>query len=128
LEPVDYSDFSREWIETWQEMISVENIKRLLDLESTGAPVSCLYAQADRIIRGRDLPSEIPPAEETGWREREERMARQISSTLERFIPARPVHIGGWWHLCCGGRVKTIRELLGIGAGSCRLLNTVNSD
>lgn len=123
LEPVDYSDFSREWIETWQEMISVENIRRLLDLESAGAPVSSQYAQAERIIRGTGLPPEFAPGREIGWQEREERMARQISSTLERFNPARPVYIGGWWHLCCGGRVKTIRELLGVEAGSCRLLN-----
>ena len=50
-------------------------------------------------------------------------MAAEIASALERLSPERPVYIGGCWHLSCQGSVKTLRELLGIGAESCRLLD-----
>jgi len=122
---VDYPDFSRQWIEqTWPEMISVQNIERLLELESAGPPVSSLYARAAaRIGGGPPLPEISTETDAAGWREREEYMAAAIGFALERFRPERPVYIGGWWHLSCGGRVKTIRELLGIEAGSCRLLD-----
>ena len=119
---VDYSDFSRSWIETWQEMISAENIERLLELDSAGPPVSSLYAQAARRISGESLQPEIRPADALRWQEREEQMAREIASALERFNPVRPVYIGGWWHLCCGTSIKTVRELLGIEAACCRLI------
>jgi hypothetical protein len=50
-------------------------------------------------------------------------MAAEIASALELFNPKRPVYIGGWWHLSCGGSVRTLRELLGIGTASCLLLD-----
>ena len=50
-------------------------------------------------------------------------MASEITSAMERFNPERPVYLGGWWHLTCRGSVKTVRELLGIGAASCLLLD-----
>ena len=120
---VDYSDFSRGWIETWQEMISAENIERLLELDSVGLPVSSLYAQAARRIGGEPLRPETRPADALRWQEREEQMAYEITSALERFNPVRPVYIGGWWHLCCGTSIKTVRELLGIEEACCRLLD-----
>ncbi len=121
---VDCSDFSRAWIEkTWPEMISAENIERLLELETAGPPVFSLYAQAAKRISGGPLRPETPPADAVRWQEREKQMAREIISALERFSPERPVYIGGWWHLSRGGSVKTIRELLGIEAACCRLLD-----
>jgi len=50
-------------------------------------------------------------------------MADEITSALGRLSPERPVYIGGWWHLSCEGSIKTLRELLGIGAESCLLLD-----
>ncbi len=121
---VDYSEFSREWIETWPEMTSAANIERLLELENAAPPVASLYAQAARRIGGGpSIPEALPGVDETGWQERERYMAAEITSALERFSPERPVYIGGWWHLSCHGSVRTIRELLGIGAESCRLLD-----
>jgi len=120
---VDYSDFSRRWIQTWQEMISAANIERLLELESTGLPVSSHYAHAAARIRGEPSRPEIRPADALLWQEREKQMAHEITCGLERFNPLRPVYIGGWWHLSCGTSIKTVRELLGIGASSCRLLD-----
>ncbi len=121
---VDYAEFSREWISTWPEMISAENIERLLELESAAPQVSSLYAQAARRIGSGSLFLETLPGGNTlRWQEREEYMAAEIISALEHFNPERPVYIGGWWHLSCGGGVKTLRELLGIGAASCLLLN-----
>ncbi len=118
----DYSEFSREWIETWPEMISTENIERLLGLDSAGPTVSSIYARASKRIAGGPSLPETPPSDPLLWEEREKYMASQIKSALERFSSERPVYIGGWWHLCRGGTVETIRELLGIGADSCRLL------
>ena len=119
---VDYSDFSRSWIETWQEMISAENIERLLGLESDGPPVCSLYVRAAERISRVPLRPETPLVDALRWQEREEQMAREIASALERFNPVRPVYIGGWWHLCCGTSIKTVRELLGIEAACCRLI------
>ena len=73
--------------------------------------------------RGAFLPETLPGGDALGWQEREQYMAAEITSALERFSPERPVYIGGWWHLSCEGSVKTLRELLGIGAASCRLLD-----
>jgi hypothetical protein len=120
---VDYSDFSRRWIETWREMISAENIERLLELESAGPPVCSLYAQAAGRISGEPSRPETRPADPLLWQEREKHMAYEINSALERLNPVRPVYIGGWWHLSCQTSIKTLRELLGIGAASCRLLD-----
>ena len=121
---VDYSEFSREWIETWPEMTSAGNIKRLLELESAAPPVVSLYAQAARRIGGGpSVPEILPGGDAPSWQERERYMADEITSALERLSPERPVCIGGWWHLSCEGSVKTLRELLEVGAESCRLLD-----
>jgi hypothetical protein len=120
---VDYSDFSRRWIETWQGMISAENIELLLELESGAPPVSSLYAHAAERISGGPSRPETQPADAPRWQEREKQMAHEITCGLERFNPVRPLYIGGWWHLSCGTSIKTVRELLGIGASSCRLLD-----
>ena len=122
---VDYSEFSREWIGTWPEMISAENIERLLEIENTRLPVSSLYARASRRMAGGPPPHEEAPSRDAAlWQEREDFMASQITSAIERLNPERPVYIGGWWHLCSGGRIKTIRELLGIDADRCILLSS----
>jgi hypothetical protein len=93
---VDYSEFSREWIETWPEMTSAANIERLLELESSAPPVASLYAQAARRIGGGPfLPETLPGGDASGWQERERYMAAEITSALRRLSPERPVYIGG---------------------------------
>jgi hypothetical protein len=125
---VDSSEFSREWVETWPEMISAENIERLLHLDGARPSVSSLYAQAARRINGGPSSYETQPSDAERWLEREKRMVRRIISALERFSPERPVYIGGWWHLSGGGSIKTVREILGIEAESCLLLDRFKTD
>jgi len=89
---VDYGEFSSEWIRTWPEMISTENIEQLLQLENTSPPASTLYAQAARKIGVRPFyPETLPGGDTLRWQEREEYMAAQIASALERPEPKRSV-------------------------------------
>ncbi|MGV8073394.1 MAG: hypothetical protein AB2L11_02365 [Syntrophobacteraceae bacterium] len=55
--------------------------------------------------------------------DREHFMAKQIRRALAVFNPLRPVYIGGWWHLTKGESIPTLRDLLGVQAVQCRLLN-----
>lgn len=123
LVAVDCSEFSREWIQTWREMISAENIERLLEMENARPPTRFFYARAAQGVAGGCALPVPEPADSLRWQERENHMAREIASALARLSPLKPVYIGGWWHLCRGGSVKTIRDLLGIEAASCLLLN-----
>ncbi len=124
LIPVDYSEFSRQWIDTWPEMISEDNIEHLLGLEKSRPRVSSQYAQAARRIKEDSLCGEIrQQGNYPGWQERENHIAAEITSALELFKPDRSVYIGGWWHLSIGGEVKTVRELLNIREADCRLLD-----
>lgn len=120
---VDSSDFSREWIATWPEMISEENIELLLGLESTAPRTSALYARAAREIAEGPSGPALHGTDAGIWQKREEYMAAQMVSALERFHPARPVYLGGWWHLTWGGSVRTLREILGVLAGGCVLVD-----
>lgn len=123
LLPVDYSDFSREWVETWQEMISAENILHLLQLHDSPIPLSLQYRQAARKIKcAIPEPEFWTPKDYTKWRQREEHIASEILLALARFEPQRPVYIGGWRHLLGKGREKTIRDILGVELPACRLL------
>jgi hypothetical protein len=123
LAAVDYSGFSRKWIKTWPEMLSARNIELLLGMENREAPVCDLYARAARRIYKEDAPFEAGRVDAPLWRRRETLMAGEIGAALERFTPQRPLYIGGWWHLCRGADIKTIRDLLGIPQTSCVLLD-----
>jgi hypothetical protein len=105
-------------------MIAAENIEQLFKLESSVPPVASLYARAATKIGGVQFyPGTLPGGDALIWQRREKYMAAQITSALERLKPARPVYIGGWWHLTSGGSIRTLRELLGIGNDSCLLLD-----
>lgn len=121
----DHSEFSREWISTWQEMICPENLRELLLMEDTEVPVAARYERAARRIRGAPGGPEIFPGGEIfPWQAREEHIAGEIRSALGRVRPARPLYIGGWWHLASsGGRVRTLREILEVGPSNCFLLD-----
>ncbi len=123
--PVDYSDFSCEWVETWQEMISAENILHLLQLHDRPIPLSLQYRQAARKIKcAIPEPEFLSSKDCTKWRQREEHIASEILTALARFEPQRPVYIGGWRHLLTYGRVETIRNILGVELSACRLLGS----
>ncbi|MDR3568563.1 MAG: hypothetical protein P4L43_11100 [Syntrophobacteraceae bacterium] len=123
LVPVDYSGFSRKWIKTWKQMISSANIETLLSLDNFSPPVFSLYARAaQRIYEEKTFP-ETQPADGRLWQERENRMSANITAALNRFGPERPVYIGGWWHLCRGENIATLRDLQGVPGASCLLLD-----
>lgn len=123
--PVDYSDFSREWVETWQEMISAENLLHLLQLHDSPIPLSLQYSQAERRIKCAIPEPEFWTLKDyTKWQRREEHIASEILTALARFEPQRPVYIGGWRHLLGNGRVRTIRDILGVELSACRLLGS----
>lgn len=125
--PVDYSEFSRQWIETWPEMISAENVELLLQLQRAAPSVSLQYEQAALRVSGADLNSDILTGSDAkAWQERERRLADEILRVLAQFRSSKPLYIGGWWHLSIGGPLKTLRELLAVGTTSCFLLDRIN--
>lgn len=124
---VDSSSFSQEWISCWTELISTDNLKILLSLSPQPPSVHQLYQLAKRRIEGQMSsgsfdPSVTDPAETPMWEERERYMAERIKEAAKTCSAARAVFIGGWWHLTKGGKIPTLRELLGIDASHCSLV------
>lgn len=124
---VDSSSFSHKWIACWTELISTDNLKTLLSLSPHPPSLREHYQLAKRKIEGQmgsgtfDLSAK-DPAGTSMWEERERYMAEQIKEAKKTRNPARAIFIGGWWHLTKGGKIPTLRELLGIEASHCRLL------
>jgi hypothetical protein len=122
--PVDYSEFSMEWISTWPELISSENIESLLKLETAVIPVTQHYREAARGIARRSSSPDIWAGKDSPlWQKREGYIAAAIRSQLEINAVSRPVYIGGWQHLIARGRLKTIRDILEIEESNCILLD-----
>jgi hypothetical protein len=124
--PVDSSEFSREWIGTWPEMLSTANLKHLLELENTSEEASREYSMAALRISGRILPPPFDTAKIRDlalWQKREDYIADQVRAACGRLHPERPLYIGGWKHLLCGERLKTLREMLIVTAENCLLLD-----
>lgn len=123
---VDYSGFSRKWIASWREMISQENIRGLLAASPIHHSADRIYDAAATSIAG-DLHSYpgivIPDEERKLWQRRECHMARKICAILRVHHPARPLYLGGWWHLTKDGRIRTLRELLNVDLCHCLLLD-----
>jgi hypothetical protein len=127
---VDYSGFSRKWIESWPEMISPENLRGLLSLPSTRGSAERVYRTAERCIVANEPP--VPGIAVSGgdlglWQERECRMARKIIAVLYARRPVRPLYLGGWWHLTRDSRITTLRDLLGVDPSRCLLLDRGSS-
>ncbi len=119
--PVDCSDFSRRWIDTWPELISTANLETLLKLDDKALSISRSYDLAAQTILGR-MPLPLPD-EADQWQSREERISETILASLEIRGPIRPVYIGGWQHLTPGGPLRSIRDMLGIELNNCLLLD-----
>ncbi|MHC1729834.1 MAG: hypothetical protein AB9866_28170 [Syntrophobacteraceae bacterium] len=121
--PIDYSEFSREWVETWQEMISVENIRQLLEMQTEPPPIALQYKEAARKIAcGIANPELLAWSDASQWQQRENHLAVEILRAHELFKPNQPIYIGGWRHLLPGERIRTIRDILGIKDSACFLL------
>lgn len=120
---VDFSEFSRKWISTWEELISEGNIQQLLKLRSATVSASSQYDLAARHIRAKSMYDFHYGRDIELWRKREIHIAKEICSALERLRPQRPLYIGGWWHLTSAEQIRTVRDLLGIALSSCCLLD-----
>ncbi|MGV8073404.1 MAG: hypothetical protein AB2L11_02420 [Syntrophobacteraceae bacterium] len=125
---VDYSAFSMKWILTWPELISAENLANLLAETSRRISHKDTYGMAAGSIRDRSIHSashliHLGMKADPMWEVRERFMAKQIRRALAVFNPLRPVYIGGWQHLTKGGNIPTLRDLLGVEASRCRLLD-----
>ena len=122
--PVDWSDFSSQWIATWPELISPENLETLLRLEEKSLSIPANYDLAARaILGGRSAQEPLDPDEVLPGHQREEHIASEILARLESSAPDRPLYIGGWRHLISGGTFRTLRDILGIGLSGCFLLD-----
>jgi hypothetical protein len=122
--PVDDSEFSREWISTWPELLSAHNLENLLLLRTQPVPAKIQYQRAADRIAGQRSGADIPEGRDLAlWQRREGRIAAGILSRLRTNAPRRPVYIGGWQHLLSGGRLKTIRDILKLEEPSCLLLD-----
>lgn len=124
---VDSSSFSRKWIACWTDLISASNLKTLLGLSPHPLSLRKHYQLAKTKIVGPTNSNSHPlsdrePADTSMWEERERYMAERIRKTIKTCNPARAIFIGGWWHLTEGGKIPTLRELLGLDASHCLLL------
>ncbi len=122
----DYSGFSREWIASWRELISEENLRGLLTASPARHSAGRLYTAAAKSIAQDVDPYDgimIPDEDLEPWRHRECRMARKICSILRVRRPRRALYVGGWWHLTTGGKTRTLREMLGVPLSHCILLD-----
>lgn len=121
---VDWSEFSRQWIQTWEELISRENIQSLLREEMKDSPVHVQYEQAANTISGESPSPDLWTGKDFPiWQNREEHITTTIRSALLHLSPRRPVYIGGWRHLIAGGPLRTVRNSLGIDISHCFLLD-----
>lgn len=122
--PADWSEFSMQWIETWTELLSVENLQTLLRIENMPIPVSDQYKTAARAMHGLYVcPGLFPGSDTVLWQERERRIARTILDCLAHSRSERPLYIGGWMHLVAGCMFQHLRDLLGVGQAKCFLLD-----
>jgi hypothetical protein len=125
---VDYSVFSQEWIETWPELISVENLTSLLSAPSRARSVESIYRSAAIQIAADD-PRRLERLTEKGrwteglWEERERFMVERVREALKNSRPNRAVFLGGWWHLTLSDTPPTLRAILEIPSARCILLN-----
>jgi len=126
---VDYSPFSRKLIALWPELLAGENLASLLSLPRDARPeVQRLYERAARSIRGESpSPAGLPHNDDSEtdrlWEKRERHLANAIRSLLRRHRPSMAVYLGGWRHLCAGGSIPSLRELLNINVSRCALLD-----
>lgn len=124
---VDSSRFSRYWIGLWPELITVDNLRKLLasPIAQPSAP-SIYRAAQDSLLNQPDGPHprarfQVTSTDEM-WAEREHHLADRIRETLTRRRPQRPIYIGGWQHLTVNAFSPTLRQILHLEPSQCCLL------
>lgn len=103
LELVDIAKVSRDYLAHYDELVSLDNLKKVLD-----GPEPDAAAEADRqrrvaqrlIAQKKPLgPKEWPVPADPDTEERESAMERRIKRVLERANGSVWIHVGGWEHL-----------------------------
>ncbi|MCE5242063.1 MAG: hypothetical protein ABFD98_12695 [Syntrophobacteraceae bacterium] len=128
---VDLSEFSRDLIVNWRELIDSHNLSSLLAMPSQPRrSAAALYDSAARRIHNITEASDpLPgiafcdPAKRELWEAREAHISRRILAGLMSRGPARPLYIGGFQHLLSGGAMRSLREILDVPPGRCLLLD-----
>ena len=125
---VDWSPFSRRCIETWPELLTVDNLFQLLQTPAVSPRRAYAYAEAASQIYAQleppaASPSRSPDPEDALWRDREEHMARLVRCMCLRYSGERILYVGGWWHLRADGPWPSLRTLLHVDASRCFLLD-----
>ncbi len=125
---VDSSDFSRERIAGWDELLSPGNLETLLSLPAERTSTTALYELAGKAISASSEPAcQFPAAgrvhgAEEAWAARERYLAAAIRHKVAQFHPRQPLYLGGWWHLTRGTAIPTLRDLLELESFQCVLL------
>lgn len=126
---VDSSAFSRHWIDTWPELVSVENLSVLLSIEAGALSYESLYESAARQIdhiAGDRFPAHGAKGDlrpDRRWEQRERFMADRILRALREHRPGSPAFIGGWWHLTPRTAPPTLRAMLEVPIDRCLLIH-----
>lgn len=125
---VDDSIFSQNWIGTWPELLSTENLATLLFLPPGAKTAENLYSQAAFQVKSQtptEADSWIEKHEWSDklWQERERFMAEEIRKAVLEFAPPRALFLGGWWHLKPGYDRPTVRSILDVPPDRCFLLD-----
>jgi len=127
---VDDSRFSRQWIASWPELLSTQNLTILLSLQGPILSTQASYQLARReVFEGRSAMMHELRQSGDGealkmWQRRENFMAGKIQTAMAAHKPRRPVYLGGWQHLVNGGKLLSLRDLLQIEPSQCRLLSS----
>lgn len=126
---IDRSDFSRQWIRFWPDLIAPQNLEFLVSsqMQAQGS-YSGRYEQAALLMgigrAGRSrhcLGGSLSPDFE--WVKREHHLARKTAAILSKREPRRPVFVGGWRHMVQGECRPTLRDYLNVPVHQCLLLD-----
>jgi hypothetical protein len=99
---VDISSYSRQLLSNVDELLSLENLKKVIALETAPLQetISREYKRAETLLLdARQSPwMHLMPADEV-WKHKERIMASRIRKIVARYPNCHIVHISGWQHL-----------------------------
>jgi hypothetical protein len=110
---VDISSYSRQLLSNVDELLSPENLKKVIAYETAPLQETTAreYQRAETLLHdGRQSPwMQLVPADEV-WKNRERIMASRIRKIVAKYPRRHIVHISGWQHLAA--RQGTLFTLL----------------
>lgn len=124
---VDSSRFSRHWIHFWPELLTADNLQKLLASPVAHQSPSNIYQTAHNLLLNQPGSTHFkarfkPGPDDDMWAQREHHLAARIRDILTRFRPRRPIYIGGWQHLTANACSPSLREILLLEPSRCCLL------